>query len=483
MRPASAGGGGEPEPGDEGFAELLDQQHRGWALLRTLPFNFIATRVPTINRQKFLRQPRFAQLLERGLRVASARAKMADDDATSDAGCLTLLITMLLFNKKRPTWPGVTNTSPWYDIVQGRVARLWAGDFEGLIQEARAAIPVSHQHRAESSPEETKARAVNRAIDFGNNGSLSRSLRSLTATGSLPLSERLVQEKFCELLNPNNEERPKAWREFLTDNPQLPGPANPMCKFVLDKSIVAGPEEGGREVDTLEWVLQHLDVTSSPGVSGLGYDLLRHVSASVLKPLLEPYFGQGRWNYDKTVQVAGADHHYQVDVHALMISVLGVALNKDGKPFNPLGPVENLRPIGVGESLRRVAGRCQLLQSEFSVGARLAENGQYGCGFKRGAGTVFHLVSKCLDALTAEDIPCAVSDNDAVNAYCSILRSAMQRGIAKHAPEFLPGFDFLYAHLAYCFFYVPGSAAPVGWCEVNDGVHLYFDGVSFMLRS
>ena len=46
----------------------------------------------------------------------------------------------------------------------------------------------------------------------------------------------------------------------------------------------------------------------------------------------------------------------------------------------------------------------------------------------------------------------------------------MQKGIAKQAPELLLAFDFLYAHVAYCFFYTSGSATPVGRCEITDGV-------------
>jgi hypothetical protein len=34
--------------------------------------------------------------------------------------------------------------------------------------------------------------------------------------------------------------------------------------------------------------------------------------------------------------------------------------------------VTNLRPIGIGESLRRVAARCQLLQCEYDIGVQLS---------------------------------------------------------------------------------------------------------------
>ena len=169
------------------------------------------------------------------------------------------------------------------------------------------------------SAAEAKERAVNRAVDFGLNGSLSRSLRTLTGKGNLPLSEQKVQEKFIQLLNPNNEGRPKEWREFVSSTPDLPPPAAPCYGFELGKSTVPGPNGDGMEVDTLDWVLSHLDATTSPGISGMGYDMLKHVKSGVLRPLLAAFFGQGSWNYDKFVEVDGQRSYYQVDTHAVII--------------------------------------------------------------------------------------------------------------------------------------------------------------------
>ncbi len=169
------------------------------------------------------------------------------------------------------------------------------------------------------------------------------------------------------------------------------------------------------DVDTLDWVLSHLDATTSPGISGMGYDMLKHVKSGVLRPLLAAFFGQGSWNYEKSVDIEGHRSYYQIDTHALMISVVGVALDKDGKPFARSEPVDNLRPLCIGESIRRIAARCQC----FSVRTRLE------CGFQRGTATVYHTISKCLDALTAAGVPCAASDNDGRNAASSALRCKM----------------------------------------------------------
>ena len=399
---------------------------------------------------------------------------MSDIDAQVDGWRLVLLVHSLLLSSCRPSIPGITNTSPWYDIVKNRVQRLWAGDFEGLYREAagsssRQAHLSSH---LDVDPKTQMKRTAARAVDVGLQGNLSKSLRTLTGKQQLPLAEDEVRRKFEELINPRHEDKPQAWQPFVRTVAGLPPPSDPSYSFVLGSSMVPGANGEMREVDTLAHVLQHLDSTSAAGVSGLGYDLLRNISPEIVRPLLAPYFGQGRWDYSRSVLSQAGEgelRHYHADTHAMMISVCGFALNKKDEAYVAGHPFD-LRPICIGESLRRIAARCQLLQSEHNVGIKLAANGQLGCGFSRGTGTVYHMISKALDALSANEVPCGLMDNDAKNAYCSVLRAAMQRGIAKHAPELLPAFDFLYANTAFCFFYAPGASAPVASCEIFDGV-------------
>ena len=137
-----------------------------------------------------MRDPRFAKFLERGLRVASARCLMGDDDATSDAHRFTMLLLTLLFNNYRPPLSGAPN-SPWLEIVRVKTARLWSGDFEGFFREAHVQSARPSAEISPTSAAEARERAVSRAVDFGLNGSLSRSLRTLTGKGNLPLSGKV----------------------------------------------------------------------------------------------------------------------------------------------------------------------------------------------------------------------------------------------------------------------------------------------------
>ena len=225
-------------------------------------------------------------------------------------------------------------------------------------------------------------------------------------------------------------------------------------------------------VDTLEWVLAHLDRASAAGCSGLDFAVIRLLKPNVVRPLLQAYLAQGTWDYSRRVDGRADGALYHRETHALLIYVRGIALDKDGTGYEAGRAVTNLRPIGIGECLRRVAGRCQLLQLEKSVGVHLSRNGQFGCGFRNGTSTVYHVVSKALDALVASNTPGASAETDAKNAFGSIFRAAIQRGIIKHAPSLLPTFDFLYGPNAEgkCFFFQPGRSSPVGSCGIPDGV-------------
>lgn len=133
----------------------------------------------------------------------------------------------------------------------------------------------------------------------------------------------------------------------------------------------------------------------------------------------------------------------------------------------------DLRPLLVGDALRRVFSKCVLLQEGKGIGERLARTGQFGCGFRCGTEAIYHLAARTLGALAAKGIPCASCESDAKNAHGPTRRSAIQRGAAKWKPLLLKHFDFLYGpHVrASAYFYGAGAPAPAGPCALPCGVH------------
>ena len=102
---------------------------------------------------------------------------------------------------------------------------------------------------------------------------------------------------------------------------------------------------------------------------------------ATIRPLLRIWFGQGRWDNARRVDA---------ELHALLVSNRGVALDKDGTGFTPGRVVTNLRPISIGDAVRRLAAKAMLLQLGSGVEAKLRETNQYGAGTKNGAELVYH---------------------------------------------------------------------------------------------
>lgn len=456
---------GSPPVGGEGVS-LVDASLGCWVWLRGLPKEAFACRPPLLQ-SKFTEDRRFGALLDDGLKLAAERAQMVDVHADVDAQRLVYLLPALLMAKHRPGEEAELRRTPWLSTVQSRLARLQSGEFKSLFTESRGGGIGGGARGQQRRPDRKKdcARTVARAVEMARRGNPSKSLSGLSSKGSLSMGDREVREMFTKLQVPHATDGladvpVSDWAQFVRDDTEhdLPPVSSPFFRFNLAVSNIAGPDGVVREVDTLEHVWRSMDRTSSPGLSGLDFAMLRKVSPESVRPLLEPHFGNGRWDY--TFQ----SHR---DTHDLLVSNLGIGLDKKG-----LRHAADLRPIGIGEALRRIAGKCILLQEGEALGAELAKRGQFGVGFKNGTETIYHMTAKVLEALHASGVPCGSSESDATNAYCSIHRSAIQRGIAKHSPQLLPVFDFLYGPNAQAkaYFYA-GPADPVGSCDLPSGVH------------
>ena len=95
-------------------------------------------------------------------------------------------------------------------------------------------------------------------------------------------------------------------------------------------------------MDTLEHALHQCDTTAA-GISGLSFDFLKHMDPATIRPLLRIWFGQGRWDYARRVDGCEEGVAYHAgELHTLLVSNRGVALNKDGTGFTPGRAVTNL---------------------------------------------------------------------------------------------------------------------------------------------
>ena len=293
----------------------------------------------------------------------------------------------LIHGRRRPV--GACANSPWRDLVEERVNRLYRGDFEAIFAESVEAALAAGRRQGSAD----KAR---RAQELARLGNVSKALGALTSGGVLPLDQEAVRTALTALLQPGSSpELPERWKTFVEQGGgTVPPPQDPVYRFELGECEVMGPDGAPVTVDTLVHALQTSDPTTAAGISGLGFSDLRRISPEVIRPLLKPYFGQGAWDYTARVDGLSDGAFYQLETHALIISVRGVALDKTGRGYTRGQAVDNPRPICVGESMRRLAGQCQLLKLGGGVGATLAKNGQYGAAFKNGTDTIYQAVAK-----------------------------------------------------------------------------------------
>ena len=134
--------------------------------------------------------------------------------------------------------------------------------------------------------------------------------------------------------------------------------------------------------------------------------------------------------------------------------------------------VKNIRPVSIGDALRRVAAKAKILQLGAGVEAKLREAGQYGAGTKNGTDLVYHKLNESMDSFVAAAVASGLTLDNAANASCSMKRAAMQRGLFKFGKKLLTAYDFLYGPNATgsCYFYAAGGLKPLGSCRMTDGV-------------
>ena len=177
-------------------------------------------------------------------------------------------------------------------------------------------------------------------------------------------------------------------------------------------------------MNTLEHALQQCDTSAAAGISGLGFDFLARMDPATVRPLLRVWFGQGRWDYSRRVDGREEGAAYHPELHALLVSNRGVALDKDGTGFVPGRAVTNVRPISIGDAIRRIAAKAQLLQLGTGVEAKLREAGQYGAGTKGGADLVYHKLNKSMDSFVAAHVASGITPGDASSLKGHLLYQA-----------------------------------------------------------
>ena len=120
----------------------------------------------------------------------------------------------------------------------------------------------------------------------------------------------------------------------------------------------------------------------------------------------------------------------------LLVSGRGVGLHKNG-----FGCPSDLRTVGIGDGLRRIAERCITLQSKGNNAASvdMSHELQCGVGIQGGVDSGYAILNRSMGALVKANIPSSVLITGAGNACGSIMQDAIHEELLESRPD-LVGF-------------------------------------------
>jgi len=253
-------------------------------------------------------------------------------------------------------------------------------------------LPPNLRNQSISCPEDIPTKVLRRAIDLTKTGQFSRAVTALECAPHAPPDEETLAE--LRRLNP-----PSTEATVVPLHELLPPP--------LDRF----------SSDSLRKYIQSFRKGTSPGISGFRPDYLKDMlfcpSGSILEALCR-------------VVTLIANGFVPEDARPFIFGAKQIALIK---------PNKKIRPIAVGECLRRLAGKCLAGQVNPDTGEFFLKNGQIGIKVPAGADAMYHSVSRLAERYSeAEDNDLVICKLDLQNAFNCISRTVVLQATLANLP-------------------------------------------------
>ena len=244
-------------------------------------------------------------------------------------------------------------------------------------------------------------RVINSAVSLGRSGLTGKACRMLLSSG----------------IAPNND---TTWRLLQAKHPACPPPVTPNA---TSEPVTLGP------TFNILKILRSFPKGTSAGPSGLS---VQHLLDAASIPL-HTSIGDSL----KGIVNLMASGKVPVPVATFLAGGRLIALNK-GKEGNP----PDVRPIALGETLRRLTGKCicAILRDKISP---FFQPSQFGVACKAGVEKIVHSLRRCIDEnwLSGDFVVFKV---DMSNAFNMVSRQAVLDECATFFPELLPWVSWCY---------------------------------------
>eukprot|EP00731_Ephydatia_muelleri_P015149 Em0008g869a len=263
---------------------------------------------------------------------------------------------------------------------------------------------------------------ISSAIGLGREGLLGKACQALVSPGIAPNTQ--------EVWNSLQQKHPKGAQ------PSLPTSSSPPVTHVLPQDF------------NILSVLHSFPKGTACGPSGLR---IQHVLDSAQIHLSVPLCSSLRGVVDI---LASGRAPISVSKFLAGGSLTALVKNKEGRPLD-------IRPIAVGEALRRLTGKCLCIITKPKATDFFAPL-QYGVACTAGAEKVIHGVRSCIKEHWIDD-NFTVCKVDMSNAFNCVSRQALLEECAVHFPELLPW-------VGWCYGSQPTLWHPLGQLSSEVGV-------------
>ena len=340
------------------------------------------------------------------------------------------LIRVLFFPTKEGTEDDKLSATA---LVKSRCRSFLRGEWQHLWnQAANARMPKQAPAGTNGEDDaEMQKRMDTRARLFAREGQLSKAMAVFETGAVLDPRDADVMEQLEKLQAPDTE---------YEDFPAIPdGLYDDEDTFRYTIGTVQVPTAGGgsTEMSTMEYVKNRLKRGIAQSLSGARYEHYKCLPTAPLERMVE-----------KVLNAETED-----GPRSVITGCRGLALDKGGR---------RVRPLAIGEAIRRIAGRVVCVQDNATIAAILTPVMQYGVAVKGGIEYAYHSVR--LHMLTAyddyeqrhyagdtdndgDDVP-GILKIDFRNGYNSTKRSKMISQVQAKMPRLLRFTRYCYAQVA-----------------------------------
>ena len=289
-----------------------------------------------------------------------------DREEPTRAWTLHYFLIKVLFCPSAPTDPEADLSLT--KMVQTRCNAFLAGDWNTLWTKALRAPPMGTHGKdlaahAEAHPNLTDAefeefKRVRRARTLASQGDLSRAVKQFEAGGVLDPTTPSTKQKLHDLNDPPTP------REPIPDAPD--GLGTLAYDYDLKETIWVDTLHSRTEVPFMQFVLEELPDHRAQSLSGARYEHYKCLPASTVEKMVHNVLNAMNWDPVREVHLAGKL----------------IALDK----------MPGVRPIVIGECIRRIAARVVCLQDKELFAQLFAKVCQYGVSTKGGIDYAHHKI-------------------------------------------------------------------------------------------